>query len=60
MERWQQIESLLQKALRRPAPKRDAFLRQACDGDSDLLREVRSRVANHVDAPLRRRVPAGK
>ena len=50
MERRQQIESLLQEALRRPAAERDAFLRQACDGDSDLLREVRSLVANHGEA----------
>jgi hypothetical protein len=49
MERSQQIESLLQQALQRPAAERDTFLRQACGGDSDLLREVRSLLANHVD-----------
>ena len=47
MERWQQIESLFQDALERPAAERDAFLRQACGGDADLLREVQSLVANH-------------
>jgi len=47
MERWQQIESLFQEALQRPAAERDAFLRQACGGDADLLREVQSLLANH-------------
>jgi Tol biopolymer transport system component len=47
MERLQQIESLFQEALQRPAAQRDAFLRQACGGDADLLREVQSLVANH-------------
>jgi serine/threonine protein kinase len=44
MERAQQIESLFQEAFQRPAAERDAFLRQACGGDSDLLRELRSRL----------------
>ncbi|SPE36292.1 Serine/threonine protein kinase [Candidatus Sulfopaludibacter sp. SbA6] len=47
MERWQQIESLFQEALQRPAAERDAFLRQASGGDADLLREVQSLLANH-------------
>ena len=47
MEHWQQIESLFQEALQRPAAERDAFLRQACATDSDLLREVQSLVENH-------------
>ena len=47
MERWQQIESLFQEALQRPAAERDVFLRQACGGDADLLREVQSLLANH-------------
>jgi serine/threonine protein kinase len=46
MERAQQIESLFQEALQRPAADRDAFLRQACGGDSDLLRELRSRLTD--------------
>src|SRR5580658_2139631 len=46
MERLQQIETLFQEALRRPAAERDAFLRQACGSDSDLLRELRSRLAD--------------
>src|SRR3984957_1468096 len=48
MERWQLIESLFHETLHRPVPERDAFLRQAC-GDSDLLQEVRSLVANHCE-----------
>ena len=44
---WQQIESLFQEALQCPAEERDAFLRQACDGDTNLLREVQSLAANH-------------
>jgi predicted Ser/Thr protein kinase len=47
MERWQQIELLFEEALHRPAAERDAFLRQACGGDPDLLCEVQSLVANH-------------
>lgn len=47
MERWQQIESLFQEALERPAAERDAFLRQACGGEAGLLREVQSLLANH-------------
>src|SRR5262249_22433153 len=49
MDRWTQIESLFQEALQRPARERDVFLRQACDGDSDLRREVESLLANHRD-----------
>jgi|SRR5580658_4938206 hypothetical protein len=46
MERLQQIETLFQEALQRPAAERDAFLRQACGADADLLRELRSRLAS--------------
>jgi eukaryotic-like serine/threonine-protein kinase len=47
MERWQQTESLFHEALYRPAAERDAFSRQSCGGDADLLREVQSLLANH-------------
>ncbi len=50
MARWQQIESLFQEALDHPAAERDAFLRQACGGDDDLLREAQSLLANHRDS----------
>src|SRR5271165_2513841 len=45
MERRQQIEPIFQEALQRPAAERDAFLRQDCGGDADLLREVQSLMA---------------
>jgi len=50
MDRWQQIESLFQDALRRDAAERDDWLREACQGDSDLRREVVSLLANHEAA----------
>jgi serine/threonine-protein kinase len=50
MERWQQIESLFQEALERDPAERHAWLREACQGDSDLRREVASLLANHQAA----------
>src|SRR6516164_8630813 len=50
MERWQQIESLFQEALQRDPAERNAWLREACQGDSDLRREVASLLANHQAA----------
>src|SRR6516164_2498001 len=50
MERWQQIESLFQEALERDPAERDVWLREACQGDSDLRREVASLLANHQTA----------
>src|SRR6516164_6850793 len=50
MERWQQIESVFQEALQRDPGERDAFVREACHGDSDLRREVASLLANHQAA----------
>ena len=50
MERWQQIESLFQQALERDPAERNAWLREACQGDSDLRREVASLLANHQAA----------
>ena len=47
MERWRQIESLFQKALRRDPAERDAYLREACRSDAGLQREVASLLANH-------------
>jgi serine/threonine-protein kinase len=47
MERWQQIESLFQEALGRDPAERNAWLQEACQGDSDLRREVASLLANH-------------
>jgi hypothetical protein len=50
MERWQQIESLFREALERDPAERNAWLREACQGDSDLRREVASLLANHEPA----------
>src|SRR5215475_10323817 len=47
MERWKQIESLFQEALNHPEAERRSWLRQACQGDSGLRREVESLIANH-------------
>ena len=41
-ERWKQVDRLLQSVLARPPAERDAFLLQACAGDQELEREVRS------------------
>jgi serine/threonine-protein kinase len=50
MERWQQIESLFQQALECDPAERNAWLREACQDDSDLRREVLSLLANHQAA----------
>jgi hypothetical protein len=50
MERWHQIGSLLQEALERDPAERNRWLREACQGDSVVLREVASRLANHQAA----------
>jgi Tol biopolymer transport system component/predicted Ser/Thr protein kinase len=50
MERWQQIESLFQEALQHDPAQRDAYLREACHGDTGLEREVASLLANHHEA----------
>ena len=49
MERRQQIESLFHDALRRDPTERDAWLREACHGDSGSQREVASLLANHEE-----------
>jgi eukaryotic-like serine/threonine-protein kinase len=49
-DRWKQIDSLLQAVLERPPEQRDAFLRQACDGDQALEREIRSLLASQEQA----------
>jgi eukaryotic-like serine/threonine-protein kinase len=49
-DRWKQIDSLLQAVLERPPSERDGFLRQACGGDGELEREVRSLLASQEEA----------
>jgi serine/threonine-protein kinase len=47
---WQQIEEIFEEALQRDPAERDAYVREACRGDSDLRREVSSLLANHHEA----------
>ncbi len=44
-ERWEQIKTIYHSALEREPGERDAFLDEACAGDSSLLEEVRSLLA---------------
>ena len=44
-ERWQQVEELYQSALEQEESERGEFLREACAGDPELLREVESLLA---------------
>ena len=48
--RWRKVEEIFQGALRRDAGERDAYLREACHGDTKLHREVSSLLANHREA----------
>lgn len=49
-ERWDHVDRLLQSALDIPACERDTFLRQACQGDEALEREIGSLLSSHRDA----------
>jgi tetratricopeptide (TPR) repeat protein len=50
VERWKQVDDLLQSALLLPSEQRDKFLRQACAGDAGLEEEVRSLLASDQSA----------
>src|SRR6185503_6325203 len=41
LDRWKQLDSLLQSVMERPLEERDAFLRHACAGDEPLERRIR-------------------
>ncbi len=58
-ERWQQIESLVEAALERPAGDRSDYLDQACGDDADLCQQVKALVASHEEAGSFLEVPAG-
>jgi serine/threonine-protein kinase len=47
MDRWKQIDELLEDALEHPPEDRADFLRRACPGDTVLRREVESLLAAH-------------
>jgi serine/threonine protein kinase/tetratricopeptide (TPR) repeat protein len=50
-ERWKQVQDILHDALEiEDASQQDAFVRQACGDDLDLLREVRSLLGAVADA----------
>jgi hypothetical protein len=44
-ERWQQVARVYESALEQAPANRSAFLADACQGDSDLRREVESLLA---------------
>jgi len=50
LDRWKQLDSLLQSVLERPPEDRDAFLRHACAGDEPLERQVRALLSTQPDA----------
>ena len=49
-ERWQQITSIFQAALERPAGERAAFVNERCVGDEDLRHEVQEMLNSHGQA----------
>src|SRR6476659_6959746 len=46
-ERWQQVNDLFHSAVERAPGERAAFLEEACQGDEDLRREVKSLLTSH-------------
>ncbi|HUE86917.1 MAG TPA: protein kinase [Vicinamibacterales bacterium] len=57
-ERWRQIEELFHAARERAPEDQHGFLETACNGDSDLRREVASLLAQHDGSLLRDGVQA--
>jgi len=49
MERLQQIEEIFHQALRHEPAQRETYVRNACQGDTDLQREVLSLLSNCED-----------
>jgi eukaryotic-like serine/threonine-protein kinase len=47
---WQQVDELLQSALQQAPEQREAFVRQACDSDAGLERELRSLLNSYQQA----------
>lgn len=54
---WKQVDQLFHEALECPPEHRSDFLKQNCDGDQALLREVESLLSSHEQAGLHREVP---
>ena len=49
-KRWTEVDKLLQSVLERPTSEREEFLHQACAGDQELEREVRTLLASQKEA----------
>ncbi|HEX3185806.1 MAG TPA: hypothetical protein VHQ94_13480, partial [Pyrinomonadaceae bacterium] len=49
-ERWQLIKALLESAIERDSPAREAFLDEACAGDDVLRSEVEALIDSHSRA----------
>ena len=49
-DRWQQITSIFQAALDRPAGERAEFVSERCGGDEELRREVQDMLSSHEQA----------
>ena len=49
MERLRQIEEIFHQALRHEPAQRETYVRNACQGDSDLRRQVVSLLANYEE-----------
>src|SRR5262245_26316755 len=47
---WKQVDQLFHEALECPPEQRAAFLKQSCQGDAALLREVESLLSSHEQA----------
>jgi serine/threonine protein kinase len=54
-ERWSQVEQLYRAAAEQPAAGREAWLKRACRGDMELLREVEFLLAQHPSAVVTQR-----
>jgi serine/threonine-protein kinase len=49
-ERWEQVKTILQEALERPEPERQAFLHGACGEDASLRAEVESLLGHEAES----------
>jgi Tol biopolymer transport system component/tRNA A-37 threonylcarbamoyl transferase component Bud32 len=49
-DRWQQVSRIYHKALKHEGPEREAYLREACAADEELLREVESLLSEPASA----------
>src|SRR5215471_10248169 len=59
-ERFEHVQDLYTRAVELPEPRRAAFLREACGGDSDLRRDVESLLAQEEGARSFMEEPAVK